>query len=132
MDGGQVALGADGETQLNAWMNNEGDKKRLFFASIKPGASPTGSGLVDIAGQQSHPVIAALEDGKAFIAFEANDTVGAAVLDKDGKVLKKQMLAKKGRYPRLVRTKDAVVVAWESGDGVQVSRVEQDWWVETK
>ncbi|MCA8911243.1 MAG: hypothetical protein KDB82_06040 [Planctomycetes bacterium] len=132
MDGGQVALSADGETQLNAWMNNEGNKKRLFFASLKPGESPTVSGLVDIAGQQSHPVIAALEGGKALIAFEANETIGAAVLDKDGKVLKKQMLANKGRYPRLVRTKDAIVVTWESSEGVQISRVEQSWWAEKK
>lgn len=129
MDGGQVALSADGESQLNAWMNNEEGKKRLFFARVKPGEAPTASGLVDVAGQQGHPVIIALEDDKAFVAFEANDTIGVVVLDKDGKVEKKQMLSKSGRFPKLTRTKDAVVVTWESSEGVQVSKVESAWWM---
>jgi hypothetical protein len=132
MDGGQVVLSADGEAQLNAWMNSEGGKKRLFFARTKPGESPAGSGLVDIAGQQSHPVITNLGGGKALVAFEANGTIGVVELDKDGKVLKKQMLARKGRFPRLAKTKESVVVAWESNEGIQVSRIEQAWWKKEK
>ena len=128
MDGGQVALSADGKLQFSAWMNSESGKRRLFFARVKPGEEPEGSALVDFDGQQGHPVVTPLSDGRAFVAFEANETIGAVVLDADGKVEKKQLLGKAGKFPRLVQTKDAIVVTWESTEGVQTCTVAAAWW----
>jgi hypothetical protein len=128
MDGGQVALSADGKTEFNAWMSDEGGKRRLFFAAVKPGEAPAGAGLVDLAGQQTHPVITALPDGRALVVFESSESVGVAVLKQDGTVELKQMLAKAGRFPRLVQCSDSVVVAWESSDGIQSCRIDQNWW----
>ena len=128
MDGGQVALSADGETQFSTWMTDEGGKRRLFFAAVKPGDSPEGSGLVDVQGQQGHPVLAPLTDGRALVVFEANDTIGAALLKADGTVEKKQMLSQRGKFPRLIAIKDAVVVTWENGGEVQTCRIDSTWW----
>jgi hypothetical protein len=128
MDGGQVALSADGTTQFSAWMNNEDGKRRLFFASSKTGEAPKGACLIDYPGQQGHPVVTGLSDGRALVALEANDGVSVAVISAEGKVEKKEELAKAGRFPRLVQTKDAVLVAWENMEGVQTRRVAAEWW----
>jgi hypothetical protein len=128
MDGGQVALSADGTTQFSTWMNNDDGKRRLFFASLKTGEAPKGACLIDYPNQQGHPVVTPLGDGRAFIAFETNEGISVAVINAEGKVEKKEELTESGNFPRLVQTKDAVVVTWESMKGVQTRSVAAEWW----
>jgi hypothetical protein len=128
MDGGQVALDAEGKQQLSAWMSDEGGQRKLFVARVEPGKAPEGSSLVDFPGRQGHPVIAPIDENRALVVFEANDTIGAIVIGENGKVVKKAKLADRGRFPRLVRTESAVVAAWESDDGIQVITLKSDWW----
>jgi len=127
MDGGQVALSADGATQFSAWMNLDSGKRRLFVSRGKPGEEPKAT-LVEYQGQQTHAVTAMLPDGRALVAFESGEGVAITLFSAEGKLEKQQELSQSARFPRVLATKTAAYVVWESGQGVQVCRIDATWW----
>jgi len=127
MDGGQVALSGDAETQASVWMSDSAGARKLFFVIGKPGTHPPAAPPAETEGTQTHASVIVLDKDRALAVYEQDmNTVRVAVLARDGKLAKTFDLGP-GKYPRLVALAEGgAVAAWESDSGVKVRKINAD------